>query len=513
MSLPLLIAIPVLGAVLAWRAERWSTDASRWLSLATLALQALLLLLLPAAAPSGEWWAAYRAGWLPSLGISWYFAVDGLSYLLLWLTVALGAVSVLVSWREIDSRVGFFHFNLLLSVAGIVGVFLALDLFLFFVFWEVMLLPMVLLIAIWGHQHRNYAAIKFFIFTQASSLLMLLAIVALVLAHYQLRGSLSFAYEDLLGLELAPAAARWLMLGFFVAFAVKLPMVPLHSWLPDAHTEAPTAGSVLLAAVLLKTGAYGLLRFNLPLFPEASAAFAPWAMALGAVGVIYGAKLAFAQHDMKRLVAYTSVSHMGFVLLGIYAMTAPALQGAVLQMLAHGLSTAALFIVVGMIYERYHTRDLRQLGGLWSLLPRLSGFTMLFALASLGLPGMANFVAEFLILAGAFQRHAVITAVAALGLVGAALYSLVLVQRGLWGRSLPAPAPDCSPRELAVLTVLAVSVLFFGLRPQPVLDLVEPPVIDLVRPLPQPLAGALPAADAGSVATYTQEDGYNGGRR
>ncbi|MCP8686186.1 complex I subunit 4 family protein [Marinobacterium sedimentorum] len=491
MSLVLLILIPLLGALLVWLAERWRTGFSRVLSLAVLGLDALLLLPLPHQAPAGElWWLQFRADWLPNLGIGWHFALDGLSALLLWLTLFIGALSVLVSWREIDQRVGFFHCNLLLSVAGIIGVFTALDLFVFFVFWELMLIPMVLLIAIWGHENRRYAAIKFFIFTQASSLLMLVAILGLVFMQYGQTGVMSFDYEDLLRLQLAPTPAFWLMLGFFVAFAVKLPMVPLHTWLPDAHTEAPTAGSVLLAAILLKTGAYGLLRFALPLFPAASADFAPLAMGLGALGVLYGAKLAFAQHDIKRLVAYTSVSHMGFVLLGIYAMNDLALQGALMQMLAHGLSTAALFIIVGMLYARWHTRDLRQLGGLWSLLPRLSGFTLLFALASLGLPGLANFMAEFLILAGAFQRDWPITLVAMLGLVGAALYALLLVQRSLWGATVPdAKVHDCSPREWSVLASLAVLLLLFGLHPQPVLDLVQRPVAAILAEPPAPNPG------------------------
>ncbi len=480
MALVWLILIPAVGAILAWLVAGGSPARCRYLSLLVLAAEALVLAGIPVAGGVGPWWLEFRAPWLPTLGIGIHLAVDGLSYLLLWLTVAMGAVAVLVSWGEIRERVGFFHFNLLLSVAGIVGVFLALDLFLFFVFWEVMLVPMLLLIALWGHENRRYAAIKFFIFTQASSLLMLVAIVALALLHADQRGELSFALGDLLAVAPAPATARWLMLGFFVAFAVKLPIVPLHTWLPDAHTEAPTAGSVLLAAVLLKTGAFGLMRFVLPLFPEASAAFAPVAMGLGVLAVLYGAKLAFAQDDMKRLVAYTSVSHMGFVLLGIYAMNDLALRGTVMQLIAHGLSTAALFIVVGMVQERWHTRDLRQLGGLWSSLPRLSGFTMLFALASLGLPGLANFIAEFLILAGTFQTSWPFAVLAGLGLVGAALYALLLVQRSLWGEQQPSRrGPDCSVRELAVLAALALAVIFFGLRPQPVLDLAKVPAIEI----------------------------------
>ncbi len=469
MTLVWLIILPVAGAVLVGLVARGNPLWARYLSLVVLGFEALLLAGLVDGG-TGVWWLEFRASWLPALGVSIHLALDGLSYVLLWLTVALSIAAVLVSWREINERVGFFHVNLLLSVAGIVGVFLALDLFLFFVFWEVMLVPMFLLIALWGHENRRYAALKFFIFTQASSLLMLIAIVVLATLHADLTGQMSFALEDLQALPLVPATAHWLMLGFFIAFAVKLPIVPLHTWLPDAHTEAPTAGSVLLAAVLLKTGAYGLLRFVLPLFPEASVAFAPVAMGLGVLAVLYGAKLAFAQHDMKRLVAYTSVSHMGFVLLGIYAMNALALKGVVMQMVAHGLSTAALFIVVGVLQERLHTRDLRQLGGLWSSMPRLSGLTMLFALASLGLPGLANFIGEFLILAGTFQVSWPMAVIAALGLVGAALYALLLVQRSLWGDD-EAGAIDCGARELAVLGAIALTVIVLGLYPQPVLEL------------------------------------------
>jgi NADH-quinone oxidoreductase subunit M len=289
--------------------------------------------------------------------------MDGLSLLLVLLTVLLGLMAVVASWSEIRERVGFFHFNLLWVLAGIVGVFLALDLFLFYVFWEMMLVPMYFLIGIWGHESRIYAAIKFFIFTQASSLLMLLAIVTLFFLHHQQFGVYTFDYIALLGTPLGPGMAMWLMLGFFVAFAVKLPVVPFHTWLPDAHTEAPTAGSVILAGLLLKTGAYGLLRFVVPLFPEAARAFAPAAMVLGVIGILYGAVLAFAQTDLKRLVAYTSISHLGFVVLGIFAWNEWALQGAVMQMICHGLSTGALFILVGALQERLQTRDMGRMGG------------------------------------------------------------------------------------------------------------------------------------------------------
>jgi NADH-quinone oxidoreductase subunit M len=341
--------------------------------------------------------------WIPQYGISFHLALDGLSLLLIVLTVFLGLLSVLVSWNQITERIGFFHFNLLWILAGITGVFLALDLFLFYFFWEVMLIPMYFIIAIWGYENRIYAAFKFFIYTQASGLLMLIAILALYFTHGAETGNYTFDYNQLLGTSLSSPASMWIMLGFLIAFAVKLPLVPFHNWLPDAHTEAPTAGSVILAGLLLKTGAYGILRFVLPLFPQASIDFAPYGMMLGTIGILYGAKLAFAQRDFKRLVAYSSVSHMGFVMLGVYAFNQLALQGVVMQMLAHGISTGALFIIVGAIQKRIHTRDLEEMGGFWELAPRMGGITLLFTMASLGLPGLGNFIAEFLILSGTFQ--------------------------------------------------------------------------------------------------------------
>ena len=352
---------------------------------------------------NGPWLADMKLPWIPQLGASIHLAMDGLSLVLVGLTVFLGIMSVLCSWTEIRDRAGFFHFNLLWTLSGILGVFLALDLFLFYFFWELMLVPMYFLISIWGHENREYASYKFFIFTQAGGLLMLLSILGLYFIHGRDTGVYTFDYTLLLGTSMSPAAAFWLMLGFFVAFAVKLPAIPIHTWLPDAHTEAPTAGSVILAGLLLKTGAYGLLRFVLPLFPDASATMALAAMVIAVTGIIYGAVLAFGQNDLKRLVAYTSVSHMGFVLLGIFAGNLISLSGAVMQMVAHGVSTGALFILVGMIQERIHTRDMDRMGGLWSLVPRLSAVGLVFALASLGLPGFGNFVGEFLVLSGSYR--------------------------------------------------------------------------------------------------------------
>ncbi len=472
MMLAGLIFIPALGAVLCWWSGRVHRDAPRWGALGILAGELVLAIAAPMQSDGGALYAETRWSWIPELGIAFRLGQDGISFPLLLLTIGLGLLAVAVSWREITVAVGAFHLNLLLTIAGVIGVFLALDLFVFFFFWELMLVPMYFIIAAWGHERRVYAAIKFFIFTQASGLLMLVAILALVLAHYRTAGTLSFDYFELLGTELDPDAAFWIMLGFFIAFAVKLPAFPFHTWLPDAHTEAPTAGSVLLAGVLLKTGAYGLLRFVVPLFPAAAMRFAPVALLLGVIGILYGAVLAFAQNDIKRLVAYSSVSHMGFVLLGIFAWNALSLQGALVEMIAHGVSTGALFIVVGFVQERAKTRDMRELGGLAAEFPRLSGMAMLFAIATLGLPGLGNFVGEVLILAGSFPVNRALTSVAAVGLVLAVVYALSLLQHTFQGRLTTfVRAPDLNVREMAIAAVLAVAIVGLGLWPQPLLDL------------------------------------------
>ncbi|HET7062268.1 MAG TPA: NADH-quinone oxidoreductase subunit M, partial [Nitrosospira sp.] len=338
MILAVLIFVLTAGGLLAGVAERGKAGSARWIALITAAIELVLAVQLwlqhseKITLEGGSWLAEFVAEWIPRFGISFHLAMDGMSLVLIVLTAFLGIVAVLCSWTEIQERAGFFYFNLLWTLAGAVGVFLALDLFLFFFFWELMLVPMYFLIAIWGHERRGYASIKFFIFTQGSGLLMLLAILALVFIHYRSSGNLTFDYFPLLNVVMSDSASFWIMLGFFIAFAVKLPVVPFHTWLPDAHTEAPTGGSVVLAGVLLKTGAYGLLRFVVPLFPESALQFAPVAMGLGAAGVLYGALLAFAQTDFKRLVAYTSISHLGFVVLGVFAWNAWSVGGAVMQM-------------------------------------------------------------------------------------------------------------------------------------------------------------------------------------
>lgn len=488
MILVWLIVIPLAAGVLAWIVGRWSGVAARWTSLGATALGFVLSLVLwyqygreGGLATTGTWLVEVDWSWIPALGIRFHLAMDGLSLLLVVLTFLLGLVSVLTSWREISEGIGFFHLNLMWILAGITGVFLATDLFLFYFAWELMLVPMYLLIAVWGHERRTYAAVKFFIFTQACGLLMLISILALYFIHHAATGVYTFQYDELLGTVMAPGTALLVMLGFFIGFAVKLPAFPLHPWLPDAHTEAPTAGSVILAGLLLKTGAYGLLRFVLPLFPEASQRFAPVAMVLAVIGIIYGAIMAFAQTDLKRLVAYTSVTHLGFVLLGIYVWTDLALQGAVISMIAHGIGTGSLFMLVGQLQERTHTRDMGRLGGLWATVPRMSGIAMFFAMGSMGLPGLGEFVGEFLVLLGTYRAGYIgLTIAAVIGVLLTTLYALRFIQRAYHGPNTHHwSIPDLGGRELGIFVPMMAILLWLGLYPQPVIDTFEATMQDL----------------------------------
>ena len=482
MLLALLIIILMTGGVAAGLAAKFSTTASRWLSLITVAIDLAIVLFIwieegISMTLTETWLRDIYVPWIPTFGIGFHLAMDGLSLLMLVLTFFLGVLAVLVSWREIQYRVGFFHFNILWVLAGITGVFLTMDLFLFYFFWEVMLIPMYFLIGIWGHENKQYAAYKFFIFTQASGLLMLLAILGLYFIHGDQTGVYTFDYFSLLGTVLPPQTAVWLMLGFLIAFAVKLPVVPFHSWLPDAHTEAPTAGSLLLAGLLLKTGAYGLIRFVIPLFPDAAHRIAPWAMLLGVVGIVYGAVQAYSQTDLKRLVAYTSVSHMGFIMLGVFAFNELAMQGVVMQMITHGISTGALFILAGTLYERIHTRDILKMGGLWKKAPFMGVIAMIFVMASLGLPGLGNFVAEFLTLIGAWQSSHILTIIATAGLVFATAYSLRIMQKVFLGPLAKDDGPsDLTLREKLVLVPLSIVIIWLGLFPQPVIDTARPAI-------------------------------------
>ena len=467
MTLVWIVVIPLIAGALAAVAARVNATLPRWIAL--LAVSADFILTLTAPRPD-----KLDVPWIPQFGIHFHLTMDGLSFLLVALTFFIGIMAVLASWTEIRESVGFFYLNLLFILAGIAAVFLAADLFLFYFAWELMLIPMYFLIAIWGHERKTYAAVKFFIFTQLSGLFMLVAILALYFIHHTATGVYTFAYDQLLGTIMDPYTALWIMLGFFIAFTVKLPMFPFHTWLPDAHTEAPTAGSVILAALMLKTGAYGLIRFVVPLFPQAATQFAPVAMTLGVIGILYGAIQAFAQTDLKRLVAYTSVSHMGFVLLGIFAQNAWALQGAILTMVCHAISTGALFILVGGLQERTHTREMSRLGGLWTTIPYMSGAALFFALASLGLPGLGDFVGEFLVLLGSWRARVTLTVFATIGVLAATLYALRMVQRAFHGANENGwHLPDLRPREALVMSVMMLALLWLGLYPQPVIDTVS----------------------------------------
>ena len=494
MILAWLIIILLIGGLLACFLEWRKPGIAKWISLGALLLDFVLLVriwfnysnnLLSGAGE--ELFLVFKADWIPAFGIEFHLALDGLGLVMLLLTAFLGILGVLVSWTHITDKTGFYYLNLLWTLAGIMGVFIAFDLFLFYLFWEVMLVPMYFLISIWGHTNRVYAAYKFFIYTQLGGLLMLLSIMGMYFIHGSQSGTYTFNYFELLDTSLAPVQATWLMFGFLIAFFIKLPVLPLHNWLPDAHAEAPTAGSVILAGLLLKTGAYGLLRFVIPFFPDAARSIAIPAMVMGVCGILYGAKLAFAQTDFKRLVAYTSVSHMGFVVIGVFAFNALALQGVIMQLVAHGLSTGALFILAGILYERTGTRDLDKTGGLWASVPRMGSAGLILALASMGLPGLANFVAEFMILAGTFVASRWITVFAALGLIAAAIYALRIMQKIFFGkRENGAVIRDLNPREMLVIASVVFFLVFLGLYPKPVTNTVDPAIHEIIQRTERP---------------------------
>ncbi|HEX2030593.1 MAG TPA: NADH-quinone oxidoreductase subunit M [Actinomycetota bacterium] len=435
-----------------------------------------------------------RATWVGPLNFQYALGVDGISLFMVLLTTFLVPLSILANWR-VDRQVPYFIASLLLLETAMLGVFVALDLLLFFVFFEALLFPMYLVIGMWGYERRVYAAVKFFLYTMAGSAFLLVAILFLYFRSGTVTGTPTFLLQDLVGLELPAVTARWLFLAFFVAFAVKVPLFPLHTWLPDAHTEAPTAGSVILAGILLKIGAYGLIRFNLTLFPEASMYFRDLVFVLAVIGITYGAIVALIQTDLKRLVAYSSVSHLGFVVLGIFAGTLQGMSGGVIQMVNHGLSTGALFMLVGMLYERTHTRDMGAMGGLASRVPVLAGFFLVVALSSLALPGLNGFVGEFLVLLGTFVVSGPYAIVGATGVVLAAIYLLWAYQRVMHGEPRGEAAyPDLSVREYAALVPVVALIVAIGVYPKPFLDRIEPAaerhaeVIGVERP-----AGALQA--------------------
>jgi len=500
--LPLVTFFPLVGVAAILLLNRDQKLLVRWTaliaSLITFGISLVMLTRFDASNPDLQ--MVVNLPWIQIAGwnINFHLGVDGLSILLVMLTTLLTPISILSTWTAVQDRVKDFMIFFLLLEVGMLGVFLAQDLFLFYIFWEFTLVPMYFLIGVWGGPRRMYAAIKFFLYTMAGSILMLLAILWLALRQG------SFSVPDLIQMGGIPADIQlWLFLAFAAAFAIKVPMWPLHSWLPDAHVEAPTAGSVILAGVLLKMGTYGFLRFNIPLFPDAAIKMAPWMAALAVIGILYGAAVSYAQKDVKKLVAYSSVSHLGFVVLGLFALNSQGIQGGILQMINHGLSTGALFLLVGMIYERRHTRDMDAFGGLWKVMPVYGALTLIVTLSSMGLPGLNGFVGEFAILLGAWGAGQSggslgtpwFAALAAIGVILAAVYLLYMFQKLFLGpvtKDENRKLPDLNPREILILVPLIVLIFWIGLYPKPFFDLIAPAVDQLVATLQTTAVAGLP---------------------
>jgi NADH-quinone oxidoreductase subunit M len=495
--LSLVIFFPLIGMLVILFIPKDRHNAIRWTALIASSITFVISLVMLSwfDGTSAELQMAVRLPWfqLAGVDIEYSLGVDGLSVLLVMLTTFLTPLSILSTWSAVQERVKEFMAFFLLLEVGMLGVFLALDLFLFYVFWEFTLVPMYFLIGIWGGPRRIYAALKFFLYTMAGSILMLIAILWLGIRFN------TFSVPDLIAQGSIPLGIQtWLFLAFAAAFAIKVPMWPLHSWLPDAHVEAPTAGSVILAGVLLKMGTYGFLRFNIPLFPEAAVHYAPWMAALAVIGIIYGAAVSYAQKDVKKLVAYSSVSHLGFVILGLFALNPQGIQGGILQMINHGLSTGALFIIVGMVYERRHTRDMDAFGGLWKVMPIYAVLTLVVTLSSMGLPGLNGFVGEFTILLGSFGSEAIgskwFAGLAASGVILAAIYLLFMFQKLFLGpvdKEENKILKDLNWREIVTLVPIIVFIFFIGLYPKPFFDLIAPSVDKVVTAL-QAVAQAVP---------------------
>jgi len=478
--------LPALGAALLALVPRRRETALRGGALAVAALTFVLSLALWLRFDSDDPDFQFEevARWIPPLGAGYHIGIDGISLLLVLLTTFLTPLALLSAWRSIEERTKEFVLTVLALETGMLGVFVSLDLLLFFVFWEAMLVPMYLIIGVWGGGQRVYAAIKFILYTMLGSALMLVAILALYVQQGAASGVYTFDLEQL-GRWVVPAGLgqNLMFLAFALAFAIKVPLFPFHTWLPDAHVEAPTAGSVLLAGVLLKMGTYGFLRFCLPLFPDASLTFRPVVWALAVIGIVYGAWVSTVQPDLKKLVAYSSVSHLGFVMLGLFTFTPQGLVGAIVQMVNHGLSTGALFLLVGMIYERRHTRLIADFGGLWRVVPAFSVVFLVVSLSSLGLPGLNGFVGEFLILVGAFQVNRVVAALATSGIIFAAVYMLWMYQRVIFGRVTHEEnrgLADLGPREWIILVPILVFIVWIGVYPAPFTDKTEATVSALL---------------------------------
>jgi NADH-quinone oxidoreductase subunit M len=480
--LSLLTFFPLLGVAVLLFMDRERKETLRWITLIVVLIEFIISLPLffNFRLDATGMQFVEKASWIPEYGVTYFLGIDGISLFLVLLTTFFTVVSVIACWKDVQDKVKEFMICLLFLETGMVGVFVSLDLFLFYVFWEVMLIPMYLLIGIWGNpQRRIYAAVKFFIYTMVGSVLMLVAILFLYFQNGAATGTYTFDVLQLYKLQVPFKAQYWLFLAFGLAFAIKVPMFPFHTWLPDAHTEAPTVGSVLLAAILLKMGTYGFLRFSIPLFPQAAHELMPLVSILAVIGIVYGALVCLVQKDLKRLIAFSSVSHLGFVMLGLFALNLQGIQGGILQMVNHGFSTGALFLLVGMIYERRHTRMIEEFGGLWKQMPIFAAFFMIVTLSSIGLPGLNGFVGEFLILIGTFKANAVYAVVAATGIILAAGYMLWMYQRVMFGE-LTRPEnkilKDLSSREVFIMASVTVFIIWIGVYPQTFLSRMEPTV-------------------------------------
>ena len=493
--LSLIVFSPLLGAVaLMLMAAQNDTAIRRFAFLYSLLPFTLSLWLLSQFdASSGIMQFSERAAWIARYNINYAVGVDGISLFLILLTTFLMPLVVLGAWGDIHKRLKEYMIFMMLLETGMLGALVATDLFVFYVFWELMLIPMYFLIGVWGGERRVYAALKMVLYTMAGSLLMLVAILYVVIEYQRQTGQISFDILKLYDASLPLSAQRWLFAAFALAFAIKVPMFPLHTWLPDAHTEAPTGGSVILAGVLLKMGTYGFLRFAIPMFPLAAHEALPYIAALSAVGIVYGALVCMIQPDLKRLVAYSSVSHLGFVMLGMAALNQQGVQGSIYQMLNHGLSTGALFLCVGVIYERRHTRLISEFGGLWQQLPKYAVVFLIVMLSYVGLPGLNGFVGEFLILLGAFQTHRAAAIVGSSGVLLGAVYMLWMYQRVMFGpltNDKNKVLKDLSPREVAVFVPILVLLFVMGMYPKPFLNRMEPSVGVLLTRMEKKIAAA-----------------------
>jgi NADH-quinone oxidoreductase subunit M len=473
--LSLILFLPLAGALIVLLIPKQNEDAIRWVANLTTFVGFLISVPLwfQYNSQNPEFQFIERAPWIPSVGAEYFLGVDGFSVLLILLTTMMGFIAVLSSWTAITERVKEYYLFLLVLQTGMLGAFMSLDFLLFFLFWEVMLVPMYFLIGIWGSANRLYSAIKFFLYTLVGSVVMLLGILALYFYNHQLTGVYSFDVTQFQKLNIPADLQWWVFIAFFLGFAIKVPMFPFHTWLPDAHTDAPTAGSVILAAVLLKMGTYGFIRFSLPILPDATKVFTPAVAFLCIIGIVYGALVALAQKDWKRLVAYSSVSHMAMVMLGMFALNPVGITGSIVQQLNHGISTGALFLLVGVVYERRHTREISEYGGLSKVMPVYAAVFLVMTMSSIGLPTLNGFIGEFLILQGAFTHSIMWAAFAGSGVVLGAAYMLYLYQRTMFGKvenPKNEKLADMNLREFATFAPLIVLAVWIGLYPKPFLD-------------------------------------------